>query len=287
MKIFIFNNYQEYRLTIGNADFVFFSDSNTISENLGADTTMHSHKFYEMFHTLRGNTSILTDTDNIVLQEGDTLIISPEVNHTSYNHPGSLRMSIVFTMEKNPKITNSNYYETFLKILNSNVLRIDSFIGSHAFRRCANYFQSDFSEKNELIISCLHEIISLIKVTKSDNFEPLPSDMFTDTNSFRTYIIDDYFVNKFQNGSLENLASLLQLSPQQTQRIIKKMYSQSFSERITMMKMNYAKSLLSDTNLSVTQISEKCGYSGSNGFFVAFKKYYGKTPNELRKEIYE
>ncbi len=287
MRIYMFKNYQEYRITIENTDFTFFSDIDTLSEQQNVGNTMHSHKFYEIFYVLHGRNTIITETGEFLLQEGDAAIVAPEVIHTTQHHPDSLRISMVFTIEKNSKVTNSNYYDIFRKILNRDVVLLDSFVGSHAFRRFARYFQCDYSEKDELITSCLHEIISLIKVSKSDMQEPISKERFTDTNNYRNYIIDDYFVNKFREGSLVNLAEVLQLSPQQTQRIIKKMYNQSFSERITVMKMNYAKSLLLNSNDSVAEIAEKCGYSGTNGFFVAFKKFYGKTPNELRKSTNE
>ncbi len=287
MRIYMFKNYQEYRITIGNADFTFFSDIDTLSEQQNADSTVHSHKFYEIFYVLRGYNTIITENREFLLQEGDAAIVSPEVTHTTKHHPDSLRISMVFTVEKNPKVTNSDYYDVFCNILNSDVVQLNAFVGSHAFRRFARYFQCDYSEKDELITSCLHEIISLIKVSKTDIQESTPKEIVTDTNNYRNYIIDDYFVNKFREGSLINLAEMLQLSPQQTQRIIKKMYNQSFSERITVMKMSYAKSLLLNSTDSVAEIAEKCGYNGTNGFFVAFKKYYGKTPNELRKSTNE
>ncbi|MBP3448042.1 MAG: helix-turn-helix domain-containing protein [Clostridia bacterium] len=287
MKSFLYKNYQEYRISIGNADFVFFSDITAVSRQQVSDTTLHSHKFYELFHVLRGSITIATETQERDFHEKDTVILAPGVFHSTFLHAESMRFSMVFTIEKNPKVSNSSYYESFCEILNEDVTVLEAFMGSHAFHRCARYFQSDYIEKDELITSCLHEIVALMKVTKFDDQKLLPSDILTNTNHSRNYIIDDYFVNKFHNGSLENLAELLNLSPQQTQRIIKKLYSQSFSERIAMMKMNYAKTLLQHTNLSVTNIAEKCGYSRTNGFFVAFKKYYNKTPNELRKEANE
>lgn len=285
MKFFPHSNYQEYHFTIGDADFVFFSDADTVSDKQNGGTTMHSHKFYEVFHVLRGSITIFTEVGKIDLEEEDTAIISPEVTHTTEINPGSLRISMIFSMEKNQKNTASGYYDTFLNILNNKVSRIDSFVGAQTFKRCARYFQSDYAEKNELMIACLHEIMVLIKATQRPEKQTL--ELAVDTGNLRPYIIDDYFVNKFRHGSLVKLAELLNISPQQTQRIVKKMYSQSFSERITMMKMHYAKSLLLDTDISIAQIAAKCGYSGTNGFFVAFKKYYGKTPNELRKEYNE
>lgn len=282
MNIFAVNNYSSYKVAIGDADFLFFAAPSTITDKQSTGATMHSHKFYELFHVLRGNITILTEVGEIKMTEKDTAIVSPGVTHTTIIEAGSLRFSVAFSMTKNKNVTNSNYFEVFQSILDDKIVRLDSFAGAHAFKRFARYFQSDYPEKDELLTACLHEIMVLFKSAQYE--ENTSSSLLLDTNNLRTYVIDDFFTNKFHHGSLVTLAEQLHLSTQQTQRIIKKMYGQSFSERLTTSKMNYAKTLLSDTNLSVTQIASECGYSGTNGFFVAFKKFFGITPNELRKE---
>ncbi len=273
------DNYQEYHFSVGDTDFIFFSEQNSLAQQQNAGTTMHSHKFYELFHVLCGKINIHTDTGKIELREGDTVIISPNFMHTTKFTPGSLRICMTFSMKKNKKHTRSNYYEAFEKIFSKKYIHTNS-VSKYPFKRIEYYFQCNHNEKEELIISCLHEIMVLIKMAQGTE-NPMKA-MYSDTNSLRTYIIDDYFFENFQNGSLMKLAELLHLSSQQTQRIIKKMYNQSFSERITLMKMNCAKSMLMSSNLSIAQIASHCGYNSTNGFFVAFKKFYGQTPNEFR-----
>lgn len=285
MEVYPLTQYSSYQFTVGDTDFTFFAIPSSLAEIQSSGTTMHSHKFYELFHVLRGNITVFTEVGEVSLKDKDTAIISPDLGHTTAIKSSSLRICISFSMQKNKKAPNSNYYETFQTIFKNKIVRLDSFAGSHAFRRFARYFQSDLPEKDELLTACLHEIMVLIK--SAHHAESTTSSLLIDSNHMRTYIIDDYFTNQFHKGSLNKLAEMLHLSTQQTQRIVKNMYHQSFSERITMMKMQYAKTLLLDTDLSVSQIAEKCGYSGTNGFFVSFKKYYGTTPNELRHSLAE
>ena len=53
---------------------------------------------------------------------------------------------------------------------------------------------------------------------------------------------------------------------------------------ITAKKIDYAKKLLQETDLSAIKIGEKCGYSDHAMFFKAFKRTEGITPIEFRKE---
>lgn len=48
--------------------------------------------------------------------------------------------------------------------------------------------------------------------------------------------------------------------------------------------MEYAKKLLDETNLPVSEISEKCGYVNSNNFIRAFKNATGITPLKYRND---
>ncbi len=47
--------------------------------------------------------------------------------------------------------------------------------------------------------------------------------------------------------------------------------------------MNIAANLLSTTDLSIEEISQKVGYNYSANFSKMFKKTYGKTPLKFRK----
>ena len=284
MNYLLDNIYREYRFSMGDADIVFFSNHDSLSES--PDTGLpHSHKLYELFHILEGSMTILTDSAEYSIKQEDTIIVAPETTHCLRVPAGTKRLCMIFAIEKNPTVPSSGSYDGFLNVFSEDITRFHSSHLITGFQRCAKYIENDYPEKDELISACLHEIMALMKTTSAQQEEGSPAESISHTQSSRTYLIDHYFTNNFQNGSLTELAGLLHLSSQQTQRVIKKMYGQSFSERLTMMKMQLAKTLLQETKLSITQISEKCGYTGPNGFFVAFKKYYGSTPNRLKNQI--
>ena len=54
-------------------------------------------------------------------------------------------------------------------------------------------------------------------------------------------------------------------------------------EYITDCKMEWAKNSLTHSNLSIAEITEAIGYEHRNGFIIAFKKKYGCTPTEYRR----
>lgn len=83
--------------------------------------------------------------------------------------------------------------------------------------------------------------------------------------------------------SREALAKHLGISSAQLGRIIQRNYGMNFSQLITRLRMVDAKKLL-QTEKTITEIGRSLGYTTYNGFAAAFKKYYGVTPESMRKE---
>jgi two-component system response regulator YesN len=48
------------------------------------------------------------------------------------------------------------------------------------------------------------------------------------------------------------------------------------------MRMKSAKELLSDSDIEIRSVAEKVGYQSYNGFYLAFKRAVGMTPEEYR-----
>ena len=81
---------------------------------------------------------------------------------------------------------------------------------------------------------------------------------------------------------IETLALSLNMSKSGFWHLYKKTFGVSLNEDKIKGKMEYAKQLLSSTNLSIREIAIKCGYSDEYGFIKRFKTHYGKTPTEFR-----
>jgi len=61
-----------------------------------------------------------------------------------------------------------------------------------------------------------------------------------------------------------------------------------FQDYLLQIRLNAAKQLLLDTQLSVSEIALRCGFSTSNYFGDAFRRYHGVSPTEYRNQgIYE
>lgn len=89
--------------------------------------------------------------------------------------------------------------------------------------------------------------------------------------------------NFAQNLSLEAVAADIFVSPAYLSRIFQKEMHCTFGEYLTVRRMEEAKRLLRDTDLTVLQIGEAVGYNNDKYFMNLFKKRVGMTPGRYRQ----
>lgn len=89
-------------------------------------------------------------------------------------------------------------------------------------------------------------------------------------------------VNK--QTTVEDVAHTIGVSRGYLSKIFSKFINQSPKQYITFFHINEAKSLLSGTNMSISEISSAVGYDTISDFTRSFKKMTGQTPTEFRKD---
>lgn len=79
------------------------------------------------------------------------------------------------------------------------------------------------------------------------------------------------------------LAGIAFVSPDHLTRVFKKKRGQTISEYIKQKRMDMAKHLLREENMTITAVADTVGYSNYSYFIEQFKKYTGITPKAYQK----
>lgn len=82
---------------------------------------------------------------------------------------------------------------------------------------------------------------------------------------------------------VKQAAEILGISSVHLSRRMKQLLGQSFSPYLTEFRINKSMELLKNSDLSVNDIAEKCGFGSSTYFCTVFKKRMLMTPQEYRK----
>ncbi len=85
--------------------------------------------------------------------------------------------------------------------------------------------------------------------------------------------------------SVKNLADMVYVGADHLTRTFKKRYGKTVTDYILEQRMNLAGELLKDPHLTVTMVSDAVGFGNYSYFTEQFKRAYGKTPREYRKQF--
>ena len=94
----------------------------------------------------------------------------------------------------------------------------------------------------------------------------------------------NYIYNNFSdNISIDDLVRISHFERRHFFRIFKEKFGTTPNKYINELRMNKAKSLLVNTNMTIGEISRYCGFQSEHYFSRAFKAHEESSPNEYRK----
>jgi YesN/AraC family two-component response regulator len=106
-----------------------------------------------------------------------------------------------------------------------------------------------------------------------------------ETNRLNPNFISQYIeLHYMENLYLDQIAEISGTSPKYFSSYFKRTFGINYVEYLNKVRLSHAKELLKDSSLSIGEIGEKTGYMNSSTFTTTFKKYYGISPSEYRKQ---
>ena len=96
-----------------------------------------------------------------------------------------------------------------------------------------------------------------------------------------SYITEDLTIHH----TIEQLSQKFKISTTALKKCFRGVYGTSIYSYLRTYRLQVAKKLLLETELSVTEIASKIGYENPNKFTSAFKEMYGSSPTEYRKSV--
>ena len=247
-------------------------------------TRTHAHGDYEYHFVMEGTSKIKVDGVVSDLTENQAVIIAPDTFHKFICEDDNAKiLSITFSIKK------SSRGASYFNVIDNALIKKGYILLPHS-KQVADLlygFISTIYSKNALSFEEMRAYLTIIFVKI---FSFISSDFSSDENPYsakdydlRTYAIDEFFnLHYMENLSIKKLAKILNLSEKQTERTVKQIYGVTFKQKLTEKRINVAKDLLFETENSINKIAELVGYSSYNGFYSAFVKVVGFSPEQWK-----
>ena len=247
--------------------------------------TMHYHLFYEIYTLASGKRRYFIGDKIYDVYPGDVIVIPvAEVHRTSaLDDKGFDRFVIYFDQQVADSLIASVGEEAFGEFINSGCLSlskrdIDTVTG--AIADMMREEKAPRPHSDAVVRNLLEKIIMLIMRNgeKKERNDKEGADKIQEVTRY----VNQNFKSQI---SLKDAAGLAFMEKTYFSKKFKQLTGFGFKEYLTLIRLREAESLLRDTTLSVSEISEACGFAGSNYFGDAFKKEKGVSPSEFRKNI--
>ena len=144
-----------------------------------------------------------------------------------------------------------------------------------------NHFSADIYHEE---IKILLTSVLFLKTAQQAKLKIIQSpDVLASKNDRLTYLRTRLFEEPALFSGIDEMADFMNLSRSGFQHLYSHTFGVSVIHDVIKGRIEKAKSLLSQTNFSITEISTKCGYKSEFHFMRQFKKETGLTPTEFRR----
>ncbi len=246
----------------------------------------HYHNFYEIFYIYSGTCRFLLKDSVYQLKRGDIVFVAPgELHHSHYAGTSCEITTIYF---KNDYVD----YELFQKWLPKDMqTNLHSFMGSipslyledfHALLSRMLSEHANIDEYSDTFLACHLQELLLLLMRHSVMNEEEPE--LLNSSDADILLATKYIYKNFRQPlTLEEISSVASLSPTYFSKKFKQVTGMGFKEYLNFVRLKHAQTALLTTNNTITDIALEYGFNDSNYFKDLFKKVYGKSPREFRK----
>ena len=144
-----------------------------------------------------------------------------------------------------------------------------------------NHFSADIYHEEIKILLTSVLFLKTAQQAKSKIIQP--PDVLAGKNDRLTYLRTRLFEEPALFSGIDEMAAYMNLSRSGFQHPYSHTFGVSVIHDVIKGRIEKAKSFLSKSNFSITEISNKCGYKSEFHFMRQFKKETGLTPTEFRR----
>ena len=243
---------------------------------------LHYHSEFELLLATKGCLSVQIEETNYIVPEGHSIFVNSSLLHTinAYDNAEHSFIAIVFDFT----ILCSQYESSFHKYISPlihNRLEVPtllSAVASEHIRSISKHYETA-TFANELYIKhCLLEIFHLL----IQNAKHKEISAHNEKSILIKEVLDYMQRHYAESVSLQQLADDVHISKEYLCRLFRTVSNSSPIKYLNRYRIRQSTYLLLQTNKSISEIAQACGFNHSSYFGKLFYEYMGSTPREYR-----
>ncbi len=251
------------------------------------DEHTHSHIYFEFAYIVDGEIMHVCNKQNVIMRTGDIVLLRPGDIHT-YRRSGSCTHRDV--------VITKDYFEAACNYLSpklySYIVSSPSCLYGRLNANQLNYFEDTLIHISNSLGSTQLDDINFTSLSCNALISSLLSTLIVkDTTSQATFpewlkmLLERCTKKSYQVADMDTLLHGIPYSQTHICRTFKKYTHQTITEHINSIRLDNSRILLSNSTKPILIIAEELGFENPTYFTKLFKKAYGITPMQYRKQV--
>ena len=249
---------------------------------------VHWHDELEIIYVKSGFLTVNISGENYIGKPGDAFVVSPGNLHFMGSQTGTVDyFTFLFPLKYIAFRTDDMLDDKLIEPLNSGHLMISPEIKDTVKEQCeqlAGVYAAEIDEseskitvqikKKIILLQFIHELWKKGFIVENDT---------TGRNTVEKEMVSYIQQNYTGKILLREFGEQFHLSEKYISRYFKDHFHITLSQYVTYLRLEHAKQMLQETDISVTEVAMQSGYQNISYFIRSFKKMYGVSPLKYRK----
>ena len=249
---------------------------------------VHWHDELEIIYVKSGFLTVNISGENYIGKPGDAFVVSPGNLHFMGSQTGTVDyFTFLFPLKYIAFRTDDMLDDKLIEPLNSGHLMISPEIKDTVKEQCeqlAGVYAAEIDKseskitgqirKKIILLQFIHELWKKGFIVENDT---------TGRNTVEKEMVSYIQQNYTGKILLREFGEQFHLSEKYISRYFKEHFHITLSQYVTYLRLEHAKQMLQETDISVTEVAMQSGYQNISYFIRRFKKTYGVSPLKYRK----
>lgn len=234
---------------------------------------IHRHEFYELEYILAGEGEQVINGVSYKFKRNYIFLTTPTDFHEVDFYNKTKLINIQFTSEIiNPEI---------FSYISGPFVFEDTDLSFYNYFAVLNEYSPLSRKHNKILFKYMLNSCLFLLVTQNKAMEG--KFLYSINNYYHCTLT--YIYNNFSKEiTLKELAKAVNLTPEYLCKLFKKHNGQTINQYISDVRLRYASNLITNTEMTISDIAQKSGYNDVPHFTRAFKKKFNESPREMRKK---